>query len=667
VINCGQGIENGWSGGCTVNSPNVRALDCLSLANGIGVRHGDNYGWEYKGFLWLSNSLVLHNYRDVWGFDADTDCADQGRDWGYRTNWMDVRSNFLSQANTYHPSNALWNPDTDAWRLARFMSTPPNAPVGIGLRVWTNQFAMSALFNGVPAGLSCFTTNPVSVGYRFEDASQQPLATGTLVFAPGETVQRIYPAGFDARDYSQVWLVLTDPQNGELTGQTNALFQGSIPAVQMSLAVLTNFFQGSRLLEGTFVTLNSPATEAVSVDYAFEAAGQTLQAGTLVFNPLETMKQIFLTSVVSSGYPLIRLSVSNPVNAAWVGITSVSFTNAPLNMYLATGTSQLPLDQITNGIPVGLTGPAPAGTSVEFQVEGNHGAATNGTLAFTPGDTLRRIFVPTLNWAAQDFIGVSLHDAVIVPLGAPSSACYVRTLPAPPPLGLVLSNSAWRYLDTGGDPGTAWRQLAYNDNTWSNGVAQLGFADGDERTPIRRLGTNGQSTISFYFRQKFEVANPGQLADLSLWLLRDDGGVVYLNGTEVYRSPSMPPSPAVITAATLADNLGSSAPPDNTVDKATLSAAFLAAGTNLAAVEIHQHRSDSSDVSFDLALTGQPLAQQPLFWGRLNGQDVLAWSSSAFALQLSDQVTGPWTNVVGAVSPFLVTPGPGNAFYRLRK
>ena len=39
-----------------------------------------------------------------------------------------------------------------------------------------------------------------------------------------------------------------------------------------------------------------------------------------------------------------------------------------------------------------------------------------------------------------------------------------------------------------------------------------------------------------YLRHSFDVADPTQVAQLTLSLLRDDGAVVYLNGTEVFRS-----------------------------------------------------------------------------------------------------------------------------------
>ena len=669
LINSGQGIEAGWTEGSTDGSPNCFAERLLTTANSVGARFGDNYDWTYLGRLRLTNSLILYNYRDVFLKTWNNPGSGwQSNSWVDRLGQTDLRSNYLTAADARFPSNRVWNPAADGWRLAHFMTTPAGAPVGIGWAVRTNQFPMTNLLEGVPVRLSSFTTNFVRVTCRFETDTGQLLASAPVEFAPGQTLNRVWPSGFDARQYSQIRAVLTDPVHGEVTGLGTVTFAGSLPPVQVSLAVLTNLLPGYRLAEGTFVTLSSPATVPVSLDYVYEAAGQPLQAGTLVFAPLETRKQLFLTSVAPAGYPLIRLTVSHPTNATLVGLTTIAFTNPPLVMYLATGAEQLPLGQFASGVPVAVTGPAPPGTSVGFSIEGNHGQATNGLLVFAPGETYGLILAPTINPAAHDLIRVRFSNPTGVPWGGPTEVWYVRVGTAPTPL-LVASNSAWRYLDTGGDAGTAWRYPAYDDSSWSNGVAQLGFGDGDERTVIRRVGTNGQNTITFYFRQRFVVENPALFTNLLLWLLRDDGGVVYLNGTEVYRSPSMPAPPTVITYQTLANAQGSSAPPDNTVDQANISPAFLVPGTNLVAVEIHQHRADSSDVSFDFALTGQPTPQPPpqLYFGGFGGQFAIAWSNPGYVLEHATNLARPQWTVVTNRSPFVIVPTEPQEFFRLRR
>ena len=82
---------------------------------------------------------------------------------------------------------------------------------------------------------------------------------------------------------------------------------------------------------------------------------------------------------------------------------------------------------------------------------------------------------------------------------------------------------------------------------------------------------------------------------------RDDGIVVYLNGNEVYRN-NMPSG--AITSTTLASS--SAANDGNTVIQTNISATSLVSGTNVLAVEIHQHQFSNldPDINFDLELSG---------------------------------------------------------------
>ncbi|HTD65655.1 MAG TPA: hypothetical protein VK846_03880, partial [Candidatus Limnocylindria bacterium] len=462
LMNSGQGIEAGWSTGA--NSPLVNASNLLSTANSVGARLGDNYtgtsGLGLKnGFLTITNSFILHNYRDVWGQVWDNT-------WNYRTNQMDIRSNFLTAPNIHHPSNTIWNPAIDGTRLAPFMSTPPDAPVGIGLALWNLQLTTAALTNGIPVRLSSFTTNEVSVNYNIE-TPDTVLASGTLTFTPGETVKNIF-ANPSVLGGAASWRVaLANPEGGELTG----------------------------------------------------------------------------------------------------ALAAYALTQQPTN--------------------------------------------------------------------------------------APSA--------------LIAAGAAWRYLDDGSDQGTVWRTTNFVETvSWSNNVAELGFGDDDEATRIRRTNstTAGNSITTFYFRRAFNVPNPSAFTGLSLWMRRDDGGVVYLNGTEVFRSSSMPPPPTPILFNTFANNQGS-APTDNTVDTATLSAALLVPGTNVIAVEIHQFDLGSSDISFNFSLTGNsapPIIVQPF------GNDLLInWNAVGYLLEQADDVTGPWTLVPSLEVPATINPNAARKFYRLRK
>jgi hypothetical protein len=169
---------------------------------------------------------------------------------------------------------------------------------------------------------------------------------------------------------------------------------------------------------------------------------------------------------------------------------------------------------------------------------------------------------------------------------------------------IVPSHAAWKYLDDGSEPGSAWSAPGFDDSGWSNGVAQLGFGEGDETTPIRRFSDlTGTNVIAYYFRHAFTVADPSTIARLSVRLLRDDGAVVYLNGVDIFRS-SMP------TGAVDSMTFASLVAEDNLVRSVQVNPRLLVPGGNVIAVEVHQANLTSSDVSFDLELLPN-LPQRP--------------------------------------------------------
>jgi hypothetical protein len=165
---------------------------------------------------------------------------------------------------------------------------------------------------------------------------------------------------------------------------------------------------------------------------------------------------------------------------------------------------------------------------------------------------------------------------------------------------LVPTGATWRYLDNGTDQGTAWREPAFNDAAWSAGPAELGYGDGDEATVISFGPDPANKYITTYFRRSFDVAEALIFSSLTLRVLRDDGAVVYLNGTEVFRT-NMPAG--TITSTTLASSAVGGAD-ETTFQETSVDPGLLANGTNVLAVEIHQVNGTSSDISFNLEFIG---------------------------------------------------------------
>jgi hypothetical protein len=205
-LNCGQGIECGYDG------PDVNAVNCLCTSNMVGARFGDNYDWNYNnGFLTVTDSFLLFNNRDVWGRAWD--------DWTVHLDQLDIRSNYLSAANTNYPDNLIWDPQGDPNQgdlLQPFLSTPA-AAVGIGLATSGDVFDLAHISNRIPVRLSTFTTISVDVDYTIE--TEDGLHDGgSLHFSPGETVKYIEFEIPQIEDIEQLRVILSNPVNAELTG-----------------------------------------------------------------------------------------------------------------------------------------------------------------------------------------------------------------------------------------------------------------------------------------------------------------------------------------------------------------------------------------------------------------------------------------------------------------
>jgi len=366
-------------------------------------------------------------------------------------------------------------------------------------------------------------------------------------------------------------------------------------------------------------------------------------------------------------------NTNHPNNSIWNPATDAAkllpFMRTPPGALVGLGFANwvpLTLSNLTSGVPMRLSTFTTNIVSVDYSVEKQSGTLASGTLTFQPGETVKQIFSPITGVSTQDIVRIELSnprgcelttgtETFVVPSSA-STATDITFIPF---------NSNWKYFDNGTDQGTAWQARTFNDTGWSNGVAQIGYGDGDESTLIRKTNSGGTFTITFYFRKTFQIADPTVLDSLRMRLLRDDAGVVYINGSEVFRNSNLPQPPNPVTYLTLANATG-----ENDIDIFTRGATNLFAGNNVAAIEIHQQATTSSDVSFDFELIGTVTPTAP----KLNlvqfGEDlVLYWSNAAYQLEATDELgpTANWQTVVGASSPISVSPTAAQRFYRLKK
>ncbi len=183
------------------------------------------------------------------------------------------------------------------------------------------------------------------------------------------------------------------------------------------------------------------------------------------------------------------------------------------------------------------------------------------------------------------------------------------TAPAPPPVALTFAptGSVWRYFCTNVGTPAGWQNSGFNDSTWSSGNARLGFNAGN--SGIATVIYGGPSSARYptaYFRKSFVVNDPAAVTNLTLALARDDGALVYLNGTEIMRDNiTNGVAPYYSMLATNASDNGT------TYYTFTVPPSGLVPGTNIIAAEVHQTSASSSDLIFDLGLNGLASTNRP--------------------------------------------------------
>ncbi len=156
----------------------------------------------------------------------------------------------------------------------------------------------------------------------------------------------------------------------------------------------------------------------------------------------------------------------------------------------------------------------------------------------------------------------------------------------------------WYYLDKSNVAVRNWPwQNPINYTHLERGPAPLGY--GNRVSTILDYGDDDQNkNITTYFGQSFHVPLVDRLDDLTLSMQRDDGAVVYLNGTEIWRTNM--PSGAIKSDTYATATVGGA---DETKQfSIQVDAAMLKHGRNILAVELHQASANSSDLSFDLYL-----------------------------------------------------------------
>ncbi|MES2430560.1 MAG: metallophosphoesterase family protein [Bacteroidota bacterium] len=166
----------------------------------------------------------------------------------------------------------------------------------------------------------------------------------------------------------------------------------------------------------------------------------------------------------------------------------------------------------------------------------------------------------------------------------------------------------WKYKGGGSNyDAVNWKALAYPASDWVTGKSALGFGTNPpaaRNTAIPEDATAGGGGISgaryttMYFRKIINIPAPSNYVTFQLKARFDDGIVIWVNGTEAFRN-NIASNPSYSTLATGAIT-------NNGADIYTTSIAtsLFNPGDNIIAVEVHQNAVSSSDLFFDMELTG---------------------------------------------------------------
>jgi hypothetical protein len=185
-----------------------------------------------------------------------------------------------------------------------------------------------------------------------------------------------------------------------------------------------------------------------------------------------------------------------------------------------------------NGVEVYRSPEMPAGEPLWNTSPDLHEASNGERPDYAPQVDISLVGIPALQTGSNVLaVAAYNHDS-----GGPPSSDLVLV----PRLSMNRVPTI-RYLANAGDPslGTSWVAEGFDASAWSEGFYGVGYetSTGAENLILSPVASGASSV---YTRAEFTIADVTLLHDVFLGLDYDDGTVVWINGSEVYRSPEMP-------------------------------------------------------------------------------------------------------------------------------
>lgn len=469
---------------------------------------------------------------------------------------------------------------------------------------------------------------------------------------------------------SASWISINSPASGVSSGSvTYQLAQNAGPARSGSITIGSATFtinQGAatpvaitaqpaarNVAFGANVSFTVAAAGTAPLTYQWRFNGTNLVNGGSVAGA--TTSTLFLVNVQHANSGNYSVVVSNLRGSAASANAALLVNTPPALMPIASRVTvraslvtftaaasdlQAPPQTLSYSLAPG----APAGAAIN---------AASGVFTWTPSASQ----VP-----GDHPITVRVTDGGIPPFSAEQTTTISVVTGYTTNVTLISTGSVWSYRDTGENLGLPWTGLDYDDTDWAAGSGPLGYGNGTETTLIGWGPDAGAKYITTYFRSKFNITDPFVFSTLGLRLKRDDSAVVHLNGSELFRD-NLPSGP--INHLTVASAGIGSPEEEFYLDVLNLNPGLLLMNDNVVAVEIHQRSATSSDLGFDLELTGRmtvftggapaPLVQSTFLRIALRqqGEVVVSWDAvptRRYQVQVASSIITPnWKDLGGEI------------------
>jgi len=165
----------------------------------------------------------------------------------------------------------------------------------------------------------------------------------------------------------------------------------------------------------------------------------------------------------------------------------------------------------------------------------------------------------------------------------------------------IPKKTSWKYHDGNELTGTNWqvdRKLQLN---WKTGYAPFGYS-ADSLNTVISFGTNPENKhLVAYFTKTFKIENPFKYKAYLLNMRRDDGAITFINGKEVWKSNITYDTNTFNDISIIKTTTRSS---ETRYFSTLLLPTDFKEGENIISVAVYQRSPRSSDLAFDLELTG---------------------------------------------------------------